>query len=126
MIFSETHYFPGALLSNSPETILNIVDAREKFQESLCNLQESIKELHHQRESQRMCVEGETLGLPPSVTNELVKLKHCLDEIMGKMEKRESLGRHEPVPSAQLVCGVLECNTDKWTQVRYSNSSCRQ
>jgi hypothetical protein len=110
------------LLSNSPETIPNLVNARETFQESLCSLQESIKALHHQRESQGVCDKGETSDLPHSINNEFIKLNHCLDEMMGKTEKRESLGNQEPVPSAQLVSGVLECNAEKWTQVRFASS----
>jgi hypothetical protein len=106
------------LLSNSPETIPNLVDAREKFQESLHNLQKSIKALDYLRESERMCDKEETSDLSPSVNNELMKLSHCLDEMVGSMEKRESLGKHEPVPSAHFVSGILECNTEKWKQVR--------
>lgn len=106
------------MLSNSPETIANLVDAREKFQESLHNLQESIKALHYQIESEKTCDKEETSHLLPSINNEFMNLSHCLDEMMGGMGKRASLGKHEPVPSAQFVSGTLECNTEKWTQVR--------
>lgn len=68
-------------------------------------------------ESEKTCDKEETSHLSLSIHNELVNLSHCLDEMVGGMEKRESLGKHEPVPSAQFVCGVLECNTEKWTQV---------
>ncbi|PNF13766.1 hypothetical protein B7P43_G13145 [Cryptotermes secundus] len=113
----EARIFQDALLSNSPETIPNLVDAREKFQESLQNLQESIKALYYQRESEKTCDKEETSHLSPSINNEFVNLSHCLHEMVGGTEKRESLGKHEPVPSADFVSGILDCNTEEWSQI---------
>lgn len=106
------------MLSKSPETIPDLVDARGKFQESLHNLQESIKALHFQWELERLCDKEGTLHLSPSINNELKNLSHCLDEMVGSMEKKANMGKHEPIPSALFVSGILECNTQKWTQVR--------
>lgn len=65
-----------------------------------------------------MCDKEGTSHLSPSINNEFKNLSHCLDEMVGNMEEREDLGKHEPVPSAQFVSDILECNTQKWTQVR--------
>jgi hypothetical protein len=65
-----------------------------------------------------MCDKEGTSRLSPLINNEFKNLSHCLEEMVGNMEKREDLGKLEPVPSAQFVSGILECSTQKWTQVR--------
>lgn len=109
------------MLSNNPETVPKLVDVREKFQESLQNLQESLKTLHYQMESEEMCDKEGTSHLSPSINTEFKNLSHCLDEMVGNVEKREDLRKLEPEPSAQFVSdtSILACNTQKWTQVRY-------
>ncbi|XP_069676778.1 uncharacterized protein [Periplaneta americana] len=105
---SEARVIQDALFSNSPTMIMDAIDPRQKLEESLEQILESLKTMNQQWDSQRGDISSWKEGL--------VRVVHCLKDVVGEAEKKSSLERNRPIASVQIMSGDMGTDTGHWVQ----------